>query len=168
MPDNQYPSQNRGAKAANNWEAAIEKLGLKLPEPVKPVASYVPARRVGNLLYISGQLPMQNGAMMATGKVPSANSIESTQQAARQCVLNALAAAKAELGNLSAIESVVRIGVFVQSDDTFAEQHKVANGASDLLAEIFGEAGRHARAAVGVNALPLNAAVEVEFLFALS
>lgn len=167
MPDNQYPRQNRGAKPFHDWEAAVEKLGLTLPPPVKPVASYVPARRVGNLLYVSGQLPMRDGVLIATGKVPSTVAIEAAQQAARQCVLNGLAAAKAELGDLSAIESVVRVGVFVQSDDTFDAQHKVANGASDLLADIFGEAGRHARAAVGVNALPLNAAVEVEFIFAL-
>lgn len=151
-----------------NIEAALAKLNLTLPPAVKPVASYVPVRRAGGLLFVSGQLPMKDGALLATGKVPSANSIDVAQAAAKQCVLNALAAAKAELGDLSLIESVVRIGVFVQSDDTFAEQHKVANGASDLLVEIFGDAGRHARAAVGVNALPLNAAVEVEFLFALT
>jgi enamine deaminase RidA (YjgF/YER057c/UK114 family) len=151
-----------------NVEAALAKLNLALPPAVKPVASYVPVRIVGNLIYVSGQLPMKDGALLAIGKVPSANAIDAAQSAARQCVLNGLAAVKAEIGDLSRVESVVRIGVFVQSDDTFAEQHKVANGASDLLVEVFGDAGRHARAAVGVNALPLNAAVEVEFLFTLS
>ena len=145
----------------------LDQLNLTLPVAVKPVASYVPVRQAGQLLYVSGQLPMKDGAMMVTGKVPSNTSLQAAQAAARQCVLNALAAVKAELGDLDAIQSVVRVGVFVQSDDTFAEQHRVANGASDLLAEIFGDAGRHARAAVGVNALPLDAAVEVEFIFAL-
>ena len=146
-------------------EANLARLGLTLPTPPKPVASYVPVRRAGNLLIVSGQLPTRDGTLVATGKVPSATSLEQAQAAARQCVLNALAAAKAELGGLSAVRGVARVGVFVQSDDAFSEQHKVANGASDLLFELFGEPGRHARAAVGVNALPLNAAVEVEFTF---
>ncbi|HEX8322399.1 MAG TPA: RidA family protein [Tepidisphaeraceae bacterium] len=148
-------------------EGTLRRMNIALPEATKPVASYVPVRRAGNLLFVSGQLPLLNGQMLATGKVPSAVSIDQATAAARQCVLNALAAAKAELGGLSRLQAVVRIGVFVQSDDTFAEQHKVANGASDLLVELFGHAGRHARAAVGVNALPLNAAVEVEFIFAV-
>ena len=160
-----YPRERRGGKPAHDAEAALARLNLTLPEPPKPVASYVPAKRAGDLLYVSGQLPTRDGVLIAAGKVPSAVSIDDAQAAARQCVLNAIAAAKAEMGGLFNIRGVVRVGVFVQSDDTFAEQHKVANGASDLLAELFGEVGRHARAAVGVNALPLNAAVEVEVVF---
>lgn len=167
MPESKYPVHRRGGKPLPDWEAALAKLNLTLPTAVKPVASYVPVRQAGGLLFVSGQLPMRDGTLMATGKVPSAVSLENAQAAARQCVLNALAAVKAEVGDLSAITGVVRVGVFVQSDDAFAEQHRVANGASDLIVDLFGEAGRHARAAVGVNALPLNAAVEVEFVFAI-
>jgi len=109
---------------------------------------------------------MQNGKLLCTGKVPSQVSIETAQNAARQCVLNGLAVLKAELGgSFDRLVRVVRIGTFVQSDDDFSAQPQVANGASELLLEILGEKGRHARAAVGVNALPLNVPVEIEFLF---
>lgn len=146
-------------------EARLTELGITLPTPTKPVAAYIPARRAGNLLYISGQIPMKDGQMIAKGAVPSEVSIEKAQECARQCVLNGLAAAKAELGSLGKIKQVVRVGAFVCSDRGFYEQPKVANGASELLVSIFGDAGRHARAAVGSVALPLGAAVEVEFLF---
>lgn len=146
----------------------LKQLGETLPTPPAPVAAYVPAVRSGNLLFVSGQLPLKDGQLLATGKVPSQVSIEQAQQAARQCVLNALAILGAEIGNdFSKLSRVVRIGVFVQSDDTFSEQHKVANGASEFLQQLFADQGRHARAAVGVNALPLNAAVEVECVFEL-
>jgi enamine deaminase RidA (YjgF/YER057c/UK114 family) len=128
------------------------------------VASYVPFARSGKLVWVSGQLPFREGALTATGPVPSACSIDSAQQAARQCALNALAVAADAAGGLDMIERVLRVGVFVQSDAGFTEQPKVANGASDLLQQIFGEAGRHARAAVGNIALPLGASVEVELL----
>ncbi|HEY0008004.1 MAG TPA: RidA family protein [Tepidisphaeraceae bacterium] len=144
----------------------LSQLGLKLPETPKPVASYVPAVRTGNLVFVSGQLPLRDGILLATGKVPTAVSLEAAQEAAGQCVLNALAILLTQIdGDVSRLVRVVRLGVFVQTTDDFAEQHKVANGASDLLQQLFGEAGRHARAAVGVNALPLNAAVEVEAIF---
>jgi len=146
-------------------EARLTELGITLPTPAKPVAAYIPARRAGSLLYISGQIPMKDGQMIAKGAVPSEVSIEKAQECARQCVLNGLAAAKAELGSLSKIKQVVRVGAFVCSDRGFYEQPKVANGASELLVSIFGDAGRHARAAVGSVALPLGAPVEVEFLF---
>ncbi|MGC4032894.1 MAG: RidA family protein [Tepidisphaeraceae bacterium] len=148
-------------------EAKLAELSLVLPPAVKPVAAYLPVRRSGDLLFVSGQLPMKDGKMMVTGKIPSSTGIDNAAHAAEQCVLNALAAVKAEIGDLEKIKGVVRIGVFVQSDHTFAEQHLVANGASELLGKLFGESGRHARAAVGVNSLPLNASVEVEFLFQL-
>lgn len=146
-------------------EAKLAELGLSLPEAPKPIAAYVPCVRTGNLLFVSGQLPLKDGELLATGKVPSAISVEDGQVAARQCMLNALAIARAELGDLSKVARVVRIGAFVQCDDDFTDQAVVGNGASELLLELFGESGRHARAAVGTNALPLNASVEIEFLF---
>ena len=130
------------------------------------MAAYVSAVTSRGHVIVSGQLPMQNGELMSTGKVPTQVSIENAQNAARQCVLNGLAALKAELdGDLTRLLCVVRIGVFVQSSDDFYGQPQVANGASELLNDILGESGRHVRAAVGVNALPLNAPVEVEFIF---
>ncbi|MFK5924034.1 MAG: RidA family protein [Verrucomicrobiota bacterium] len=147
-------------------ESKLEQLGLSLPEAPKPVAAYIPAVTSGKQVIVSGQLPMQNGELISTGKIPSQVSIEDAQAAARQCVLNALAVLKAELqGDLSRLVRVLRIGAFVQSDDDFYGQPQVANGASEFLLELLGDAGRHARAAVGVNALPLNASVEVEFTF---
>lgn len=147
-------------------ESKLANLGLSLPTPPKPVAAYIPCVRTGNLVVVSGQLPMAAGQLLATGRVPSVVDLEQAQECARQCVLNGLAILKAELdGDWSGLVKVVRVGVFVQSDDGFSEQPQVANGASQLLVDILGDAGRHARAAVGVNALPLNAPVEVEFTF---
>lgn len=147
-------------------EARLAELGLTLPEPAKPVASYVPTVRTGNLVFCSGQLPFLKGQLLAIGPVPTAVDIPTAQAAARQCVLNGLAALRAELGgDLSKLVRVVRIGVFVQNVDGFKEQPQVGNGASDLLVEILGDRGKHARTSVSVNALPLNASVEVEFLF---
>ena len=147
-------------------ETKLEELGLSLPEAPKPIAAYVPAVTSRGQVIVSGQLPMQNGELMSTGKIPSQISIEDAQAAARQCVLNGLAVLKAELGgDLNRFVRVVRIGAFIQSDDDFFAQPQVANGASEFLLEILGDAGRHARAAVGVNALPLNASVEIEFTF---
>lgn len=143
----------------------LKELGVALPAAPKPVAAYVPAVRTGNLVFVSGQLPSANGTLLATGPVPSRVGLEPAQAAARQCVLNGLAILSDLLGgDLDRVERIVRIGVFVQSDTGYAEQPKVANGASELLQQIFGERGRHARAAVGTNALPLDATVEVEFL----
>ena len=147
-------------------EEKLAELGLSLPEPAKPVASYVPTVRTGNLVFCSGQLPFLGGQLLAIGPVPSAVDIPTAQSAARQCVLNGLAALRAELGgDLSKLVRVVRIGVFVQSADGFRDQPQVGNGASDLLVQIMGDRGRHARTSVSVNALPLNASVEVEFIF---
>ncbi|NOY00110.1 MAG: RidA family protein [Verrucomicrobia bacterium] len=147
-------------------ESKLEELGLSLPEAPKPVAAYIPAVTSRGQVIVSGQLPMQNGELMSTGKIPSQVSVEDAQTAARQCVLNGLAVLKAELdGDLSRLARVVRIGAFIQSDDDFYAQPQIANGASELLLELLGDSGRHARAAVGVNALPLNASVEIEFTF---
>jgi enamine deaminase RidA (YjgF/YER057c/UK114 family) len=146
--------------------AKLQELGWTLPTPPKPIAAYVPCVRCGDLLFVSGQLPWRDGKLLTTGKVPSAVSIEQGQLAAAQCAVHGLAVAGGELaGDWDRLVRVVRVGVFVQSENDFAEQAKVANGASDLLQQVLGETGRHARAAVGVNALPLNASVEVEFLF---
>jgi enamine deaminase RidA (YjgF/YER057c/UK114 family) len=149
-------------------ESILIAAGLHLPEPAKPVAAYIPSRRAGSMLYISGQIPMRNGQLIASGSVPGRVSVETAQECARQCVLNGLAAVKAAAGSLDAVKQVVRVGVFVCSEPGFTDQPKVANGASELLVQVFGEAGRHARAAVGSVALPLGAPVEVEFLFELA
>jgi enamine deaminase RidA (YjgF/YER057c/UK114 family) len=144
---------------------ALEAHGITLPEPVGAVANYVPVKVVGNLAFVSGQVPMQDRALVAEGPVPSCVSPEQARRAARVCVINALAALKAALdGDIDRIEGIVRLGVFVASDPGFTGQPAIANGASDLLVEVFGDAGRHARAAVGSVALPLNATVEVELI----
>jgi len=146
-------------------KAKLAAMGRTLPEPVKPVAVYVPVIQSGDLLVVSGQLPMRDGKLLATGAVPCAVSIEDANEAAAQCAVNAIAAIGAHLdGDWSRILQIVRVGVFVQSEDGFGGQPQVANGASELLGEVFGESGRHARSAVGVNALPLNASVEVELM----
>ena len=154
-----------GGGGAAGVEARLAALGVTLPAPAKPVAAYIPCRRSGNTVFVSGQVPLVAGKALATGSVPSAVTLETAQACARQCVLNALAALKAEVGSLDRVKQVLRVGVFVASDPGFGDQPKVANGASELLVEVFGEAGRHARAAVGCSALPLNVPVEVEFLF---
>jgi len=142
----------------------LKELRLTLPAAPKPVAAYVPFVRTGNLLFISGQVPFRDGALTAAGTVPSGVSIEEAREAARQCVLNGLAVVQDAVGSLDNVVRIVRLGVFVASDPGFHEQPKVGNGASELLQEIFGDSGRHARAAVGSVALPLGAAVEVEMI----
>jgi enamine deaminase RidA (YjgF/YER057c/UK114 family) len=142
-------------------------LGITVPTVPGPFGAYVPAKRVGNLLYVAGQLPMKDGKLVAVGQVPSRCSVEQAKAAARQCVINGLAAARTVEQDFDKIAGVVRVGAFVSSDPSFTEQPKVANGASEFLLELFGDAGKHARAAVGVNTLPLDAAVEVEFIFEL-
>ena len=148
--------------------AKLAELGLTLPTPPHPVAAYVPAVRTGNLLYIAGQLPSLNGKLLVTGPVPTAVTVAAAADGARQCVLNALAIANANLdGDLTRLKRVVRLGVFVQTEAAtgFADHPKVANGASELLVALLGDAGKHARTTIGVPSLPLDAAVEVEFLF---
>ena len=141
----------------------LANLGLELPDAPAPVAAYVPAVRTGRLIIVSGQLPLKQGSLLFKGPVPSAVTLDQAQQAARQCVLNALAMVDQQVqGDWTRFVRVVRVGVFVACDDSFTDQSLVANGASELLVDLFGEAGRHARAAVGVNALPLGAPLEVE------
>lgn len=139
-------------------------LGLQLPPAPKPVASYIPWRRSGNLLVVSGQIPLVDGKPMALGLVGEAVSLEEAQLCARRCVLNGLAVIQDALGDLGWVQQFIRVGVFVACGPTFTDQSKVANGASDLLVEVFGDAGRHARAAVGCSSLPLGVPVEVDFL----
>lgn len=146
-------------------EARLKELDLILPEPPAPVAAYLPAVRTGNLIQVSGQLPFAGKTLMAHGPVPTKTPVDVAQSAARQCVLNALAHVNRLVGSLDRVTRVVRVGVFVQSADGFSDQPIVANGASELLVQIFGDIGKHARAAVGVNALPLDATVEIEFTF---
>jgi len=153
----------------SSLELRLAALGLRLPEAPKPVAAYVPCIRTGNLVFVSGQLPLTGGQLLAAGSVPSQVPIDQAQEAAAQCVLNGLAVLKAELqGDLRRLTRVVRIAVFVQCDDGFKDQPLVANGASELLEKLLGAIGKHARAAVGVNALPMGATVEVEFVFEVS
>jgi enamine deaminase RidA (YjgF/YER057c/UK114 family) len=143
--------------------ARLEQLGIELPEVAKPLASYVPAVRSGNLVYTAGQLPMQAGKLADTGKVGAAVTPEDGKALARICALNALAAVDSLVG-IDAVTKVVKVTGFVASAIGFNGQPGVVNGASDLLAEVFGDRGAHARSAVGVSELPLDAPVEVELI----
>ncbi len=141
----------------------LAELGIELPAPVAPLASYVPAVRTGDLVYTSGQLPIVDGALAATGKVGAEVSVADAARLARTCALNALSAIDALVG-IDAVRRVVKVVGFVASAAGFAEQPQVVNGASDLLGEVFGAAGQHARSAVGVAELPRDAPVEVELI----
>jgi len=147
-------------------DARLAELGIVLPEPAAPVAAYVPAVEAGGLLYISGQLPFVDGQLV-TGRLGEDVSLEQGYAAARACGLMLLAQAKAALGSLDRVERVVKLGAFVNSTGDFTDQPKVANGASELMAEVFGDAGKHARSAVGVPVLPLGAAVEVDAILSV-
>lgn len=143
----------------------LEELGVALPEPPRPIAAYVPAVRSGTLVFVSGQVPVRDGALVAAGPVESAVSLENAREAARLCAVNALAVLAGALdGELDRVRRIVRVGVFVCCDPGFTGHSKVADGASELLAEVFGEAGRHARAALGAPSLPLGATVELELV----
>lgn len=143
-------------------EEKIIELGLQLPAPVAPLASYVPVQRTGNLLHISGQLPMDSEGLRK-GRLGDNVGVEEAQKAAKLCALNILGQIKSSAGvNLSDIKQVIKLGVFVACTDDFNEHHLVANGASDLIGEVLGDKGKHARAAVGVPSLPLGAMVEIE------
>ncbi|MGW9627623.1 RidA family protein [Microbacterium sp. NPDC055521] len=148
--------------------ARLAELGLELPAVAAPVAAYVPAVVHGGLVYTSGQLPFVDGALPATGKVGAEIEAADAQGYARTCALNALAAAAQAAGGVDRLAGVLRVGGFVASDPTFTGQPAVVNGASNVLGEIFGDAGQHARAAVGVASLPLDTPVEVEVTFILA
>jgi enamine deaminase RidA (YjgF/YER057c/UK114 family) len=146
----------------NSVEEKLAKLGIKLPEISAPVAAYIPAKRAGNLIFTAGQLPMVNGELFTTGLIKEESDIDKAKVAARVCTLNALAAIKGVIGNLDEIKNIVRVVGYVASSSDFTKQPAIVNGASELLLEIFGENGKHARSAVGVAVLPLNASVEIE------
>jgi len=149
-------------------EQRLEELGLAVPEVAAPVASYVPAVRSGNHIFTSGQLPIREGTLLTTGKVGAQVSVEEAVACARQCALNAIAAVRAEVGDLSRVVRVFKVLAFVASTPEFSGQPGVANGASELLGTVFGDAGQHARSAVGVTVLPLDAPVEVEMTVEVS
>jgi enamine deaminase RidA (YjgF/YER057c/UK114 family) len=144
----------------------LSELGITLPEPAAPVAAYVPAVESNGLLHISGQLPFDQGQLL-TGRLGEDRDLGFGQRAARLCGIMLLAQIRAALGSLDKVERVVKLGVFVNSAGTFTDQPKVANGASELMEQVFGEAGRHARSAVGVPVLPLGAAVEIDAVVAV-
>lgn len=147
-------------------DARLAELGLALPEPAAPVAAYVPVVVAGGLAHVSGQLPFVEGKLV-TGRLGEDLAVEDGARAARACGLMMLAQLKAALGSLERVERIVKLGVFVSSAGQFTDQPKVANGASELMAAVFGEAGKHARSAVGVPVLPLGAAVEVDAIVAV-
>jgi enamine deaminase RidA (YjgF/YER057c/UK114 family) len=148
-------------------EQKIESLGIKLPTPPTPAGSYVPAVRTGNLLYISGQIPMEDGKVVFTGKVSDEN-LETAQKSARMCAINILAQLKRELGDLEKVSKIVRISGFVNSVPGFSQHPKVINSASDLFFEIFGEKAKHSRIAVGVASLPLDSMTEIDAIVEVS
>ena len=151
-----------------SFDTRLRELHIELPSPPKPVASYVPAVRSGNLLFLSGVLPFRDGQLTLTGKVGREVTPDQGRDAARTAVLNALAIARQELGALDRIKKMVRMVGHVASAEGFVQQPAVINGASDLLIQIFGEAGRHARVAVGAAELPLNSPVELELIIEIS
>ena len=147
-------------------ETRLASLGVALPKPASPIANYVPFVRSGNMLVVSGQICFcADGKLVAKGQLGGSVSIEDGQQAARACAINLLAQVKAALGDLDKVTQVVRLGGFINSAPGFTDGPKVMNGASDLMVNVFGDKGRHARSTVGVAALPADAAVEVEGLF---
>jgi enamine deaminase RidA (YjgF/YER057c/UK114 family) len=148
-------------------EERLAELGLSVPEVAKPVAAYVPAVRSGQHVFTSGQLPMRSGELITTGKVGAEVTEEEAYACAQQCALNAIAAIRAQIDDLTLVRRVVKVVVFVASSPGFTRQPQVANGASELFGSVFGDAGQHARSAVGVAVLPLDAPVEVEVVVAL-
>ena len=142
-------------------EEKLESMGIKLPNPPTPAGSYIPVVKVGNLLYISGQIPMEDGKVVFTGKVSDDN-LETAQKSAKICAINILAQIKREVGNLEKVSKIIRLSGFVNSSLEFYQHPKVINAASDLLFEIFGEKGKHSRIAVGVASLPLNSMTEID------
>tara|TARA_B100000029_G_scaffold8071_1_gene8544 strand:- start:897 stop:1355 length:459 start_codon:yes stop_codon:yes gene_type:complete len=145
-------------------EEKLKQLGIELPTPPKPAGSYIPVVVSGNLIFVSGQIPMEDGKLKYQGKVESDQSIENAQNAARMCIVNGLAQIKTYFGTLDNVHKIVRISGFVNSNENFIEQPRVINAASDLLVDIFGEKGKHSRIAIGVSSLPLNATVEIDMI----
>ena len=148
-------------------EEKLKSLEITLPNPPTPAGSYIPAIKTGNLLFISGQIPMENGKVLFTGKVTDEN-LEIAQKSARMCAINLLAQMKRELGSLDKVKKIVRLSGFVNSDTEFYQHPKVINAASDLFFEIFGDKGKHSRIAVGVACLPLNSMTEIDAVIEFS
>ena len=148
-------------------EERLSALGIELPSAPPPAAAYVPFKRIGNLVFTSGQVAVGPDGLVAEGIVGDAVDLETAVACARQCAINVLAQLKAALGDLGRVEEIVKLTVFVASAPTFTQQHLVANGASELMAEVFGDAGRHTRSAVGAPSLPTNTPVEVEAIVAV-
>jgi enamine deaminase RidA (YjgF/YER057c/UK114 family) len=149
-------------------EQTLERLGIELPPPPKALASYVPVRIHAGLAYVSGQVASVDGAVMHTGRLGAGVTVEQAREAARRCALQILAALREALGSLDRVTGVLQLSVFVASEPTFGEQPVIGNAASDLLVEVFGEAGKHSRAALGVAALPLGAPVEVSAVVSIA
>jgi enamine deaminase RidA (YjgF/YER057c/UK114 family) len=143
-------------------EGRLAQLNITLPTPPKPAGSYIPVVTSGNLAFVSGQIPMQDGKVLFTGKVPTERSIEEARDAAKLCGINLLAQLKANLGSLDRITKIVRVSGFVNCTPEFSEHPKIINAASDMFFEIFGEKAKHSRIAVGVSSLPLNSTVEID------
>ncbi|MCI9620753.1 MAG: RidA family protein [Dorea sp.] len=143
-------------------EKRIKELNIQLPPSSPPGAMYIPVKKTGNLLYVSGQVPFVNGTLAYTGKVGAEVSLEEAEECARICIINMMAAVKDYLGDLDKVKNIVKVQAFVNSRTGFQEQHIVVNAASKLLYDVFGECGRHARTAVGTNQLPMDAPVEIE------
>jgi enamine deaminase RidA (YjgF/YER057c/UK114 family) len=148
-------------------EEKLKSLQITLPNPPTPAGSYIPAIKTGNLLFISGQIPMDNGKVLFTGKVTNEN-LETAQKSAKMCAINLLAQMKRELGSLDKVTKIVRISGFVNSDPEFYQHPKIINAASDLFFEIFGDKGKHSRIAVGVSVLPLNSMTEIDAIVEFS
>jgi len=146
-------------------EDKLKAMGIELSSAPKPLGSYVPFVKTGNLVYLSGMLPMREGKLIKTGKVGESVSLEEAVECAKVATVNALANLKAAVGSLDRVKQCIKVNGSVASAPDFTDQPKVLNGASDLLFGVFGEAGRHARAAIGVNVLPLDSPVEIEFIF---
>ncbi len=149
-------------------EDKLKELGIELPEAPSPLGSYIPVIRTGNLVFLSGILPLVEGKLLRQGRVGEDITIDDAREDAKKVVMNALAVLRSHIGSLNTVKRCIKITGYIASSPDFTEQPKVLNAASDLLHEIFGEAGRHARAAVGVTVLPLNASVEIEFIFEVS
>ena len=148
-------------------EEKLNSLKITLPNPPTPAGSYIPAVKTGNLLFISGQIPMEDGKVLFTGKVTD-NNIDTAQKSAKMCAINLIAQMKRELGNLDKVTRIVRLSGFVNSDSEFYQHPKVINAASDLIFEVFGDKGKHSRIAVGVACLPLNSMTEIDAVIEFS
>jgi enamine deaminase RidA (YjgF/YER057c/UK114 family) len=146
----------------------LKENNIILPTPPNPAGSYIPVVLTGNLVFVSGQIPIEDGNLKFMGKVPDEQSIETAQDAAKVCIINALAHLNAYFGTLDNITKIIRVSGFVNSNPSFTEQPKIINAASDLLFEIFGEAGKHSRIAIGVSSLPLNSTVEIDMIVEVS